>query len=163
MDYKHIPHTPSSASRAAAVHTPAIIALILIALILLAVSVLTYRSSPQRTCTVVDRIPASLEVELPLDAASRQVVGFNTDTTMLSFGKVSPRSSVQRSVSVNFSQDALVSVVMEGDLKGWTTIAPEQFSLHANETKTVFFDVDVPWAAGRGMYTGTALFCFQEQ
>ena len=108
-------------------------------------------------CTAVDEAATSITVE----KRNMPVVGLNTDTDSLNFGVVSPTASVERSIKVQYSRKADVSVKAEGDFSSWVEIDPAEFSLDGN-IKKVTFTAKVPPAAEEGIYTGRMAFCFKE-
>ena len=126
--------------------------------IVVIVLVSNYLLQQSVVCTTIDQLETSLEVKRGVS----NLVGLNADTDNLNFGKVSPVSTVERSVKVNYSEDATVKVVIESEFSNWVTIKPRAFKISADEEKEVFLSVNVPGSAEEGTYSGRVKFCFQE-
>lgn len=128
-----------------------------IVIILSLLASLTFFSSTG--CIPVKQLDASLKVKV---LPTRGMLGLNADTDSLKFGVVSPGLIAERKVLFQHSRPAKVTVAMEGDLAGWTSVIPAEFSSAPQETKEVRFEVQVPLDAGPGDYTGRAVFCVKE-
>ena len=108
-------------------------------------------------CTFIQSIDSSIGVlEGP-----RRIIGLNGDRNSLKFGIGSPQAVARRSVYITNSEDAKVTVFMEGDFASWVEITPHEFDLKANENKEVKFAVHIPDYPENGDYTGKAIFCFK--
>ena len=103
----------------------------------------------------------SLNTSVEVDTATKNLLGFDTSTLNLTFGKFSPGNGVKRFIIVNSSTAAEVSVNVHSVFSSWIQIDPERFSLVPAESKTVSFSLSVPPWAQPGKYTGTAEFCFR--
>jgi len=108
-------------------------------------------------CSVVNSVDTSIQI---LDAG--KVIGFNTETDSLKFGKVSPGSTVKRSIEVNYKNSAVVKIFMEGSFTSWVTAIPNDFPVEANELKKISFEANIPEDAEPGNYDGKIYFCFSD-
>lgn len=112
----------------------------------------------QLQCSTIDTVNASISVQ----TGSLLYVGLNADTDSLKFGKVSPGSMARRSIRAQYTQDALVKVLVDGNFASWFGITPVEFYLPATQRKEITFDVNVPENAVAGNYTATVYFCFRD-
>lgn len=110
-------------------------------------------------CSTTEIMGASIRVK---DVAGKGMLGFNTDTDSLKFGVVSPGILAKRSVYVEHSEDADVTIGVKGDLAPWLTVEPLSFHLTTQEQQRVFFNANVPADAADGNYTAKVIFCFRE-
>lgn len=129
-----------------------------VSLVLLFLFVVSCNSPRGIECTKIDNVDASITIK----KSTQPIVGLNTDTDSLKFGTVSPKAVVERTMTVQYSNQAEALVMMEGDLAAWTEIDPSQFSLQPAEKKKITFSVSVPEEVMEGNFTGKAVFCFQE-
>ena len=83
----------------------------LIVIIIIAAVMLLITLRSETPCLNQRIIPASIEVQ----AGELKYVGFNTDTTSLNFGKVSPGAIVRRSIKIDFSQATNVTIASFGE------------------------------------------------
>ncbi|MEK6900535.1 MAG: hypothetical protein AABX05_05405 [Nanoarchaeota archaeon] len=112
----------------------------------------------KNSCATTDVVDTSLEIV----EAERKVIGLNVDTDELKFGKVSPGAIVKRTMLVNYSAEAEVKVVVEGNFSSWLMITPPKFKIKPEQQQEVVFEVFVPGDAAAGNYTGKVKFCFME-
>ena len=132
--------------------------IICVSLVLLFLFVVSCSSPRGIECTKIDSVNASITIKKSI----QPIVGLNTDTDSLKFGTVSPKAVVERTMTVQYSNQAEALVMMEGDFAAWTEIDPSQFSLQPAEKKKVLFKVSVPEEVMEGNFTGKAVFCFRE-
>ncbi len=111
----------------------------------------------QLQCSTIDAVNASISVQ----TGSLRYVGLNADTDSLKFGKVSPGSVARRSIKVQYTQDALVKVLVNGTFASWFSVNPAEFYLPATQMREVTFDVTTPLTAIDGNYTAKVYFCFK--
>jgi len=130
----------------------------IVGITLIFIIIITYLTINSRSpCTVVNSVDTSIDI-----AAADKIVGFNTETDSLKFGKVSPGSAVRRSIEVNYKNSAEVKIFMEGNFTSWVTATPNDFLVNANELKKVSFEANVPGDAEPGSYQGKVYFCFSD-
>src|SRR3989344_8891700 len=89
---------------------------------------ITLASLPE--CSPVSYVESSLEVR---SVGGRSFIGLNADKDALKFGGISVGGSVIRSIMVSNTKKSQVTVLMEGELAGWTEINPNKFELEENE------------------------------
>jgi len=131
---------------------------LVILLIFLAFAIFFLNSRNNNSCETFDSVEMSIEVE----RNSRSVIGFNTDTDHLNFGKVSSASTVTRSIIVENSQESNVKVYFEGGFSQWVDVSEAEFTISPGEEHQVTFTVNVPEGAQIGTYNDKVIFCFSE-
>lgn len=109
-------------------------------------------------CTSLETLNMSITV---ID--HQNFAGLTGDRDSLKFGVVSPETIATRSVAVNHSREANVTVFTEGDFSSWVNVGPSEFFIENGKTQEVFFWVSVPPDALPGNYTGRVLFCFKDR
>ena len=114
--------------------------------------------SRQSKCDSWSTVNASLE----LIEGNRKLLGFNTDRDSLHFGKVSAGATVKKTLFVNYTVPAEVSVTAHGQLSPWLLIEPQQFKIIPLKTEEVTVQVIVPEVVIAGNYSGSIEFCFRE-
>ena len=122
-------------------------------------SFLAYTNWPSSFCTSKEFVASSVTVK---KISGKIYYGMNADTDSLKFGAVSPGTEVERSIFVEHTKDAQVSVSMLGDLASWVIVNPHQFRLPTPTKQRVIFTLLVPPWAKDGNYTGKVEFCFKE-
>lgn len=132
-------------------------------LIIIAMAILTFRNWPeQEPCSELDLINTSITVE----SGGHIMVGLNTDTDSLRFGKVSPEAAVRRQIQVEYDSAGEVSVEMlssSPNFPRWTAINPGRFDVFPGEKKEVAFEVQVPSGTADSELTGMVRICFKEK
>ena len=127
-----------------------------IIIIIFLASLITSFDSPE--CTTTELVDTSISVE----RSYKKVIGFNTESDSLKFGKVSPSSSVKRSINVQYNRDANVIISAEGDFARWIDISPNSFFLQGGSNKEIIFTALVPKNSMSGDFFGKVRFCFKE-
>ena len=111
------------------------------------------------SCDTLDVVNASLEIV----HGDRRLLGFNTDRDGLHFGKVSPGATVTKTIFVNYTLPAQVTISANGSLSSWIHLNPAQFEIVPLQTQEVKVQLVLPQTGLPGKYTGQVEFCFREK
>lgn len=134
------------------------IVVIIVCFVLIFVSLYSLSHSKLYTsCQKIEKIHSTIKI---VDSKYK-LIGLNADKNNLSFGEVSPFSTVKRSININNDKKTLVRVSMEGNFSDWVEINPSEIKLKANQSEEILFTVNVPGNASQGYYIGNATFCFK--
>jgi hypothetical protein len=128
------------------------------AIVVFIIAVVVFTASIDSPCSTVNAVDTSIRVVTD----NRAVIGFNTDTDSLKFGRLSSGASVKRSIEVNYKKKANVNVLINGDFAHWIKPTPYDFEIAPGKIEKVNFEVFVPENAQTGNYTGKVYFCFQD-
>src|SRR3989339_551956 len=98
--------------------------------------------------------------ELEMKVKIGDVVGLDVNTSIISFGTVSPGGSSQRPVILrnDGNKPLRAHIKKSGEMAEWVYISEEDFVLDKNETKNVIFTIIPSGDAGKGEYRGKARF-----
>lgn len=133
---------------------------LLLVLIIIVMAALTFFNWPeQEQCSELGLINTSITVQ----SGDYRMIGLNTDTDSLRFGKVSPAAVVRRQIQVGYDSKGEVSVEMLSNFSQWTIINPRNFDVSPGERKEVLFEVVVPPGAPDSELTGIVRICFKEK
>lgn len=105
----------------------------------------------------------TVRMSLLVEQADRLIVGMNTDTDHLNFGKASPGGMIKRSMVVSYSQPAKVTILLDGDFSSWIAVSQNNFNLLPEEKQEVSFEVVIPEDAFPGNYSGGVIYCFKDK
>ncbi|NIO23322.1 MAG: hypothetical protein GTN38_04845 [Candidatus Aenigmarchaeota archaeon] len=96
------------------------------------------------------------EVDMHLKVTEGYMVGVNTRTDALYFGKVRKGGlSTRKIILDNYDENPhFVQIRTFGDLSKWVYVSDNNFVLPSNESKNVSVSCDVPIDADVGNYTG---------
>ncbi|MBI2665230.1 hypothetical protein HYX12_01245 [Candidatus Woesearchaeota archaeon] len=103
-----------------------------------------------------------VNTSVTVDYGKKNFIGLNTDTDSLAFGKVSPQSTVERSIEVASLKNTEVEIMVKGEISPWLSANYPAFSISANKKEKIFFYLNVPADALAGDYQGMVYFCFRE-
>lgn len=101
--------------------------------------------------------------ELDMKMKVGDVVGFDTNTSVISFGTIPEKGgSSQRPVILkNMKNKALkVYIKKSGEMAKWVYISEDNFILNKNEKKELLFTAIPPKDAEKGAYKGKVKFIF---
>jgi hypothetical protein len=96
------------------------------------------------------------EVGMYVTVVEGRMIGVNTDTDALYFGKVRKGGLSTRTIILgNYDENPLlVQIRTFGDLSKWVYVSDNNFVLYPSESKNVSVSCDVPTDAEVGNYTG---------
>jgi len=130
----------------------AIIILILIVVISFLITYFVYDSFKPVEIKTID-----------MDLTVGNYTGFDVNTSALIFGTTVPNSYVKRTINItNIDENNhKVSIKAYGELKEWTSISEDSFTLKGDETKEIDVEIRVPTDADRREYTGDLKILFR--
>lgn len=98
--------------------------------------------------------PQTIKMEMRLSVGKE--VGFDINTTAVTFGSVPPSGTSTRDVVISNTDgyDKAVSFGVEGAISGFVK-PPKETAIRANSNATVSVRAEVPPGAESGNYTGT--------
>lgn len=96
------------------------------------------------------------DIDMYLTVVKGNMVGINTNTDALYFGKVRKGGVSTRKIIIgnNDEKPHLIQIKTFGDLSKWVYVSDNNFILHPGESKNVSVSCDVPKDADTGNYTG---------
>lgn len=100
--------------------------------------------------------------ELDMKMKIGDVVGFDTNTSVISFGIIPEGGSSQRPIILKNLKDKPLKTYIKksGEMAKWVYIPEENFILKANETKELIFTAIPTKDAEKGAYKGKVNFIF---
>jgi hypothetical protein len=132
--------------------------LIVVLVIAVLVSVVfMYKNQPK--CDTVDSVSTSIFIK----TGNRMHIGFNLDRESLTFGTVSPDGISKRSMYANYTNDATVTVWVEGDIAPYVLIRPQEFDITPGKIEEVQFTANMPEDIEDGNYTGRVIYCYKDK
>ena len=98
--------------------------------------------------------PETVEIGMSLNVGGN--VGFDVNTTLITFGTVPQSGIAVRDVVItnNDNYDKIARFSAEGTIRDFIQLPPDTL-VKANQNKTVNAKAAVPWGAKYGEYTGT--------
>ncbi|KHO45999.1 MAG: hypothetical protein QS99_C0010G0006 [archaeon GW2011_AR4] len=95
-------------------------------------------------------------ITIPLDVSVDSVIGINTDTDALHFGKIPPGQRGERSFALDqdYPFAVAISIIPEGSIGPWTNISSSTVLLWPHQPQNVTITVRVPGDIPPGNYTG---------
>ena len=99
-------------------------------------------------------------IELDIEMEVGDVVGLDTDTSVISFGIVPLGGSAQRKVEMENTGYKPIKVYISkiGEIAEWVSISENNFILWPSVKKEILFTVNLSEKAGKGIYGGKARF-----
>lgn len=86
--------------------------------------------------------------------------GMNGDKDSLKFGKTMPGGGGERYLILNTTKDALVEIVIMGEMSNFLTVNKNDFLIKANTEDQVTFYLEIPEGTPPKNYTGTIQVTF---
>ena len=100
----------------------------------------------------------SLDMKLKIG----DIVGLDTNESVISFGIIPPEGSAQRKVILNnmYGKPLEVHTKKTGEIAGWVHISEDTFIINPDETKELLFTAIPSKGAEKGAYQGKIKFIF---
>lgn len=98
--------------------------------------------------------------ELGMKVQVGEIVGFDVNTSLISFGIVPRNGFCERPVAVDNrrGRPLMVHIQKTGKMADWVHTSENNFILYPNETREIKFTISPPSDAEYGLYTGKARF-----
>ncbi|MDD5177717.1 MAG: hypothetical protein PHT54_00315 [Candidatus Nanoarchaeia archaeon] len=92
--------------------------------------------------------------EIPIEVNVNENLGFDLNTTYLTFGTIPPGNSGSRSIRITNQEynKAYVNIKIKGTLKNWIYVNENNFKMEKDELKELEFKILVPENAEKGTY-----------
>ncbi|MCD6589796.1 hypothetical protein J7K74_01255, partial [Candidatus Woesearchaeota archaeon] len=93
--------------------------------------------------------------------SKENVIGINSDTTYLGFGKVPRGGSSERRITISCPERCFVSIKIRGEKSDLISVDKNNFVLESNTPINISFEVSVPFSEEEGgPFNGTITFVF---
>ncbi len=96
------------------------------------------------------------EVDMHIKVVGGKMIGINTDTDAIYFGKVRKGGLATRKIIIDNNDDRphMIQIKTFGDLSKWVYVSENNFILDPSESKNVSVSCEVPTDVEIGNYTG---------